>query len=252
MKRQVESTFHSMCNKKVKESDSLNDKCDDKPTTSDTLTEAEKKARHAEYQRNYRRRVKEQKQQMQLGCVTLDDTGNRPTTSQTLTEAERKARHVQYQRNYRKRIKERKQQQLQESVTLNETGNRPTTSQTLTEAERKVRHAENQRNRRRRIKEERQQQLQQQEKEDAKLTEHDERDDIGMDQESDVEGDDATMAFKQKFDENPLGHVYDVCDRIWFKRDLRDVPQKAIETLTKVFLDCDVSCFYVYLLFPAP
>jgi hypothetical protein len=62
MKRQFDVTCDAACNKKIKCDNVPTNNCDNKPTTSKTLTEAEKKARRAEYQRNYRKQVKEQQQ----------------------------------------------------------------------------------------------------------------------------------------------------------------------------------------------
>jgi hypothetical protein len=61
-----------------------------KPTTSRTLTEAERKLGNAEYARNYRKRCKEQnlqlqQQQQQQENVTVDITNNRPSVSEMFT-----------------------------------------------------------------------------------------------------------------------------------------------------------------------
>jgi hypothetical protein len=64
MKRHLDVNCNAMCNKKIKV-DNVPIENNNKLSTSKTLTEAEKKARRAEYQRNYRQRVKERQQQQQ-------------------------------------------------------------------------------------------------------------------------------------------------------------------------------------------
>jgi hypothetical protein len=85
MKRQLKEECNAKGNKRIKGNDLPNNDYDNKPTTSKTLAEAEKKARHAEYTKKYRQRITEQKQklqQQQQVDVTLNKTSNRPTTSQ--------------------------------------------------------------------------------------------------------------------------------------------------------------------------
>jgi Skp family chaperone for outer membrane proteins len=116
MKRQVNVKCDENPTKKVKENDVTNNTHDNK-VTSNTSTNAEIKARRAEYQRKYRKLVTKQQQlQQQQEDVTPND---KATTSKTLTEAERKIRHAQQQQwNYKKRVKEQQQlkQQQQEGV----------------------------------------------------------------------------------------------------------------------------------------
>jgi hypothetical protein len=84
MKRQLNVKCDGKSIKKVKENDSTNDTYDNK-VTSNTFTDTEIKARRAEYQRNYRKLVKEQQQlqqqqQQQQEDVTPNDGA---TTSKT-------------------------------------------------------------------------------------------------------------------------------------------------------------------------
>jgi hypothetical protein len=64
MKMQLEVTCNAKCNEKAKDEDLLSNNNDNKPTTSKTLTETEKKARCAEYNKKYRKRMKEQQQKL--------------------------------------------------------------------------------------------------------------------------------------------------------------------------------------------
>jgi hypothetical protein len=90
MKRQLEVTCNAKCNEKAKDDDLPSNNNDNKLTTSKTLIEAEKKARCAEFNKNYRHPMKEQQQtlqQQQQENVIVDNSNKRPTTSLTLTEA---------------------------------------------------------------------------------------------------------------------------------------------------------------------
>jgi hypothetical protein len=251
MKRQLEVPCNAKCNKKVKGDGLPNNDYDNKPTTSTTLTEAEKKARRAEYQRNYRRRIKEEQQkqqQQQQVVVTLNETCNRPTSSPTIkTEAERKARNAEYNRKYRQQIKEREQQQQQENARLDVISNRPTTSKTITEAERKARNTENKCNYRKQCKEQWQLQPQEGVTFHAAVTETEiqqqERNIPNVTQNEDLDA--ATRKFNSKFHDNPLGAVCGMCDRIWFKNELKVPPSRCIPLLAAEFTDENVENFKV-------
>jgi hypothetical protein len=58
MKRHLDETCNTTCNKKIKGDNVQLETCNNKPSIPYTLTEAEKEARRAEQQRNYKRRVK--------------------------------------------------------------------------------------------------------------------------------------------------------------------------------------------------
>jgi hypothetical protein len=145
-----------------------------KPTTSRTLTDAEKKAQNAETCRTYRRGCTETKLKLQLqrqqhnpNYVPVDITHNGPSTSKTLTEAERRARNAEYARNFRRRCKEQneqlqRQQQHPDNVTADGTNNKPSTSLTLAKENKNRHNAQYYRHYRQRVKEKIQQRQQQQ------------------------------------------------------------------------------------------
>ena len=188
----------------------------DRPTST-TFSDAKsvKRARNAEYQRQYRLRQKERK------VFITDD--EQPTTSTAISgiERENRARNAEKQRQYRLRQKERK-------VFITD-GKQPTTSTAISGIEREKRA--------RKTEYARQYRLLQKEKRDAELQKE------MMDSDSEVDYVDATAAFKRNFIDNPLGHVCDVCDRICFLSDLKDVPQNSIELLAIEFPDCNVRSF---------
>jgi ABC-type oligopeptide transport system substrate-binding subunit len=111
MKRQLQLACNAESNKKVKVSGLTSSNNDNTPTTSKTLTEAEKTARRAEYNKNYRQQIKEQlqkQQQNQQLDVTLNETSNKLPQSQTIiTEAEKRAKHAEYNGQCRQRSKEK-------------------------------------------------------------------------------------------------------------------------------------------------
>ena len=53
----------------------------------------------------------------------------------------------------------------------------------------------------------------------------------------------ANAEFKKQFLDNKFGYVCSVCDRLWFKKDLRSVPRASIGLLAIEFPGEDVSKF---------
>ena len=176
-----------------------------RPSTSKTLSDGEKRARNAEYSRRYRIRQKEK--------ITNDSN---ETTMVSDAEHKRRVQNAEKCRRYRLRQKERK-------VFVTD-GEQPTTSTTTSgiELENRVPNAEKCR----------QYRLRQKEKmatvpvHEQMETDHDRQHNERMDTDSEIDDDDATAVFKRNVIDNPLGHACDVCDRIWFLSDLKDVPQK--------------------------
>jgi hypothetical protein len=53
----------------------------------------------------------------------------------------------------------------------------------------------------------------------------------------------ATQHFQKNFIGNPFGYASDICDRLWYMNDLKQVKEKDISVLAPEFPDIDVVQF---------
>jgi hypothetical protein len=51
----------------------------------------------------------------------------------------------------------------------------------------------------------------------------------------------ANEYFQKNFIGNPFGHACDICDRLWYMNDLKQVKEKRISILAPEFPDMDVD-----------
>ena len=104
MKRVLHTVSEDGCEKQARMTCDGNEEQQNEPSTSKTLTNAEKRARNAEKQRRYRARLKQQNNALSTTSTSIPNI-DREKEKRT-KHAEKRARNAERQRQYRARLKQ--------------------------------------------------------------------------------------------------------------------------------------------------